>query len=352
MYLDEPGLHVFVGFKGAGIDEELKYLLTEFRPGGIVLFKRNIECPEQVRNLVADAQAFSREHLARPLLIAIDQEGGTVQRLAPHFTQLPAARTLAAQGREAVSHWASIAAADLAAINIHINFAPVLDIAPEGVGHFMESRSLGSSPAEVSDLGGVYIRALQEQGVSATAKHFPGLGRAELDPHHFAPVIQGNDPEKFQEDLMPFQAAVTAGVHCFMTSHAIYPGIDPGLPATLSHEINYRILREKMGFRGTLFSDDLDMAAISEHYSPREVAMRGLACGTDFFLLCQRSESIEPFSRALSDLIRDDASLRQALKASRERIAALFQFHFHAWHPSAHHGPGTIGNVARANHRG
>jgi len=333
--LDEPGIHIFVGFKGLDIDEELKHLIAAFRPGGIVLFRRNIEGPEQVRNLIAEAQAFSREHLARPLLIAIDQEGGTVQRLAPHFTELPAARMLASRGPDAVSHWASIAADDLRSLNIHINFAPVLDVAREGIGHFMESRSFGSHPSDVSALGSVYIRVLQEHGISATAKHFPGLGRAELDPHHFAPVIQGNDRKKFESDLIPFQAAVAAGVHCFMTSHAIYPGIDPGLPATLSHEINYRILRKSMGFGGILFSDDLDMAAISEHFPPEEVVRRGLACGTDFFLLCQRSESIEPFYRVLSNTIGEDTALRPALEESLERITALFQLHFHAWHPSA-----------------
>lgn len=333
MNLDGPGTHIFIGFKGLYINEELQHLLAEFRPGGIVLFKRNIDSREQVMDLVAEARAFSRERLGRPLLVAIDQEGGTVQRLAPHFTSLPAARTLAAQGIDAVSHWTSIAAAELRDIGIHINFAPVLDIA--GKGHFMESRSLGSHPSEVSRLGRVWIRTLQENGISATAKHFPGLGRATLDPHHFAPVIRSDAPEKFQSDLIPFRAAVAEGVHCMMTSHAIYPELDPDSPATMSHEINYRLLRKEMEFTGILFSDDLDMAAISEKFSPEETAERGLACGTDFFLLCQRTESIEPFFKALSDLAGKGNSLDHALEESQRRIFKFIQFHFHAQHLSA-----------------
>ncbi|MEM5789981.1 MAG: beta-N-acetylhexosaminidase [Syntrophobacteraceae bacterium] len=325
--MDDPGIHIFAGFRGTGLEQELKHILQEFRPAGIVLFKRNIEGADQLKDLVTEAQARARERLGRPLLWAIDQEGGTVQRLAPHFTHLPAAKTIAADVGD-VCDWAFKAATDLREIGIQINFAPVLDIVSEKTGHFMESRSLGSDPKKVAALGKAWITALQDSGISATAKHFPGLGRAELDPHHFSPLIKNDDIESFRKDLVPFKAAIEAGVHCVMTSHAIYPAIDSQHPATLSYEINHRYLREQLGFTGTLFSDDLDMAAISDNYSPESISERGLACGTDFFLLCQKIENIEYFYSSIAHLIDREPLIRARHTESLARIEKLMRFHF------------------------
>lgn len=328
MNLDEPGIHIFAGFQGTRLEDELKYLITEYRPGGIVLFKRNIEGRQQLKDLVAGAQATALDQLNRPLLVAIDQEGGQVQRLAPHFHELPSARALAEEGPHAITQWTRISAQDLKEIGIHVNFAPVLDIMPESDKHFMNSRCLGSTPETVSELGKLWIETLQNQGISATAKHFPGLGRAELDPHHFAPVINRDSSDDFHRDIIPFEIAVQAGVHCVMTSHAVYPAIDPDWPATLSPAINRLWLRERLGFGGILFSDDLDMAAISGRFTPREVAERGLSCGTDFLLLCQKSENIDPFSRALADCIHGTGALQHAHQKSLERIMGILRFHF------------------------
>jgi beta-N-acetylhexosaminidase len=324
----EAGVHLFIGFRGLGLEDELKGLIREYGPGGVVLFKRNIEGPEQLENLVADAQAFAMGELGRPIFFAIDQEGGSVQRLVPHFTSIPSARELAGQGPDAVCRWAKKCAADLRRIGIQINFAPVLDIVSDGEKHFMWPRSFGSAPAIVSDLGALWIETLQANGVSATAKHFPGLGRAELDPHHFSPVIADKSTDGFHHDLIPFSAAVRVGVNCVMTSHAVYSAVDPGRPATLSQEINLRWLRQRLGFGGVLFGDDLDMAAISENYSPEEIAFQGLSCATDFFLICQKSESIEPMYRALTDQIDRDASLRQFHFDTIKRVEMLRRFHF------------------------
>ncbi len=324
----QPGIHLFLGFRGTDPEEELKHLITEYHPAGIVLFKRNIENPGQLTALLSEAQAFAGEQMNRPLLVAIDQEGGKVQRLTPHFTSLPSAKALAEEGPEAVIRWAGICAADLNQIGIHINFAPVLDIVPRGRDHFMESRSLGSVPGAVADLGRIWIETLQANRISATAKHFPGLGRAELDPHHFSPLIQGDSLEEFRRHLIPFQAAIKAGVNCVMTSHAVYPSVDPGRPATLSPEINRTCLRERLGFGGLLFSDDLDMAAISENYPPDSIVREGLACSTDFFLLCQKRESIEPFVSSLSAMLSSDAQLQQYHAATVQRFNMLLRFHF------------------------
>ena len=326
--MSEAGIHLFIGFQGLNLEDELKYLIRDYRPGGIVLFKRNIESRDQLKNLVSTAQSFALEELKRPVFFAIDQEGGSVQRLSPHFSSIPSASSIAEQGPEAVSQWAAVCAADLKEIGIQINFAPVLDIVSEGAKHFMGSRSFGSTPASVSDLGTLWIETQQANAISATAKHFPGLGLAELDPHHFAPVIDDKSMEKFHFHLIPFRSAVRAGVNCMMTSHALYPAVDPKWPATLSQEICLLWLRQRLGFEGVLFTDDLDMAAIAENYSPDEIALRGLSCAADFFLSCQKSESIGPMHAALSDQLDRNQSLQRFHCDTIQRFEMLRRFHF------------------------
>ncbi len=334
---DNAGIHMMVGFRGLEFGGELREFIEKLKIGGIVLFRRNVEGPEQLRTLIEEAQAFAQATLGRPLLIAIDQEGGPVQRLTPHFTSLPSAHDLAALGSGAVARWAAVAAADLRQLGIQINLAPVLDVVRGGEqkegqpgkdrSHFMEARSLGTDPRHVANVGKIWIETLQGNGVSATAKHYPGLGSAESDPHHFAPVIRWPDEASMQRDLLPFAEAIRAGVHCVMTSHALYPFLDPEWPATLSAIVNRQWLREKLGFDGVLFSDDMDMAAVSGRFSWNDMIRHGLLSSIDFFLLCQVQENVEPFHHALTRSFSTDPVLAQAHRQSAERIATLFKRH-------------------------
>lgn len=324
---EDPGLHLMVGFQGLTMEEEFKAIIREFRVGGIVLFKRNVESPPQLRELLETARAFSEQTLGRPLLVAIDQEGGPVQRLVPPFTMLPPASVLGTEGIPAIEKWQTIAARELREMGIHINFAPVLDLVPNGQGHFMEARSLGNDGKQVAELGTAWIATLQGNGVSATAKHFPGLGGAQKDPHHHAPLIHWADQNAMEQDILPFREAIRVGVHCIMTSHARYPLLDRDYPATLSEVINKRLLRDGMGFQGILFSDDLDMAAVSGRYSWDETIRRGLASTIDFFLVCQHTENIAHAHRALHEALRQQSLLRDLRLASLRRIETLTHIH-------------------------
>ncbi len=172
-------------------------------------------------------------------------------------------------------------------------------------------------------LGEVWIRTLQEHGVSATGKHYPGLGRAASDPHHYAPVIRWESDDAVAEDLLPFRRAIEAGVHGMMTSHALYPALDAVWPATLSPTINHEWLRKRLGFEGVLFSDDMDMAAVSERYTCEEMARQGLHATIDFFLLCQQTRNIEPLSHALAEAIAQDQALARLHQESLSRIERL-----------------------------
>lgn len=320
---EDVGIHLMVGFGGTTLEEELKYLIRDFHIGGVVIFKRNVASREQLQSLLIDAQKYAQERLGRRLWVAIDQEGGSVQRLPSPFTQLPSARDLAAQGPAAISEWAARAAAELREIGIHINLAPVLDVVPEGKSHFMAGRSLGSDPQEVAHLGEIWIKTLQEHGISATGKHYPGLGRAASDPHHYAPVICWESDEAIAEDLLPFRRAIQAGVHCIMTSHALYPALDTVWPATLSPAINHEWLRKQLGFEGILFSDDMDMAAVSERYTFEEMARQGLHAAVDFFLLCQHTRNIEPLALALAEAIAHEQAFAEHHQRSLLRIDRL-----------------------------
>lgn len=325
---EDVGIHVLAGFRGLTIEEELRSLIRAYRIGGIVLFRRNIESPEQLKALIEAAQRCAGETLGRPLWIAIDQEGGPVQRLGTPWTRLPAARELAAAGSEAVRRWATLAARELRELGIQMNFAPVLDVLPHGeeeAEHFMAARSLGADPARVAELGRIWIRALQDRGVSATAKHFPGLGQARLDPHHYAPVISWGDEAAMERDLIPFQAAIGAGVHGVMTSHAHYPLLDAQWPATLSSTISRDWLRGRLGFSGVLLSDDMDMAAMAQHFDPHEIVTQGLRATIDFFLSCQDSERIPELYAALFDAVRSRSDCGTLHAASIERIGCLFR---------------------------
>jgi beta-N-acetylhexosaminidase len=316
----DVGIHMMVGFRGTVLEEELESLIKDFHIGGVVIFRRNVETPEQLCSLIANAQQFATETMGRHLWVAIDQEGGPVQRLTPPFIQIPSARSLATQGREAVSKWSTKAARELHQIGIHINLAPVLDIVLEGQTHFMTERSLGSDPKQVAQLGEVWIRSLQEQGISATAKHFPGLGHAVSDPHHYAPVIRWGNEEAMAEDFFPFRQAIQAGVHCIMTSHALYPDLDADWPATLSPTINRDWLRTRLGFQGVLLSDDLDMAAVSTHFTFEAMVRQGLEATLDFFLLCQQSSNVELLHRALANVIDQDQNMAELHRRSLERL--------------------------------
>ncbi|OIQ04173.1 MAG: hypothetical protein AUK55_00020 [Syntrophobacteraceae bacterium CG2_30_61_12] len=321
------GRQLFIGFPGTELSAGLDHLIRAVAPGGIVLFQRNVESAPRVRDLLDQAQALAGEHLGRGLWVAIDQEGGRVQRLRGLFEPLPAARELAAAGPGAVAQYAGLAADQLRSLGIHINFAPVLDLATEpGIG-FLQDRCLAADPEDVALLGQIWIRTLQDRGISATAKHFPGLGLAALDPHHHLPVLETYREAQMPPHLIPFERAVAAGVHAVMSSHALYPFWDPDHPATLAATVGRDLLRRRMGFTGAYLSDDLDMAAIRRRYSDAEVARLGLAAGLDAFLLCQDPEHCEPFLKALADAVKSDGRLAAHHQAAIARLERSFGFH-------------------------
>ena len=181
-------------------------------------------------------------------------------------------------------------------VGLNLNLAPVVDV---NSGEIMKLRSFGRDPSVVSHCGVAAIEAIQSEGVIATAKHFPGLGRTPKDPHHDLPRISAGRDELEDYDLPPFKAAVQANVALVMTSHTIYPALDPEHPGTFSRAIINSLLREGLGFRGVVVTDDLEMGAVGEKYSPAAASIAALEAGADLLLVCNHPEKMSQTAEAL-----------------------------------------------------
>jgi len=314
-----------VGLPGLVLDDSTVSLVRDCRIHNFILFKRNVADPEQLRQLCGELNALCREHGLPLPLISIDQEGGTVARLGPPFTQFADARQLAESSdpEVAVREYATVCARELREVGINMNLAPVLDVCPAGEGRFMERRSLGSDPAQVGVLGCLIIDVLQEAGVAACVKHFPGLGAAVLDPHLQLPTVTQSRQQLQEVDLTPFRAAAQAGVAAFMTSHTIYSAIDADHPATLSALILEGLLRREIGYDGLVITDDLEMGAIENDGTVAEAAFASFLAGADLLLICHDHEKIRQSHARLLAGVTSGAVSGARLDASRRRIASV-----------------------------
>ncbi len=313
------GQRLLVGFEGLRLDAELRALIRSVQPAGVILFRRNIATPEQVRELTAALQSFAARIGLPPLWIAVDQEGGRVARLPPPFTQFPETPPIASLAQ--AERFAAITASELGAVGINMNLAPVLDVAPAGFGSVMEGRALGSDPLTVARLGAAVIRGLQSRGVLSVAKHFPGIGRTRLDSHEDLPVLT-EDLEALESfELLPFRAAVDSGVAGIMISHVLYPRLDPQRPASLSAVVVQGLLRRRLGHKGLALSDDLNMGAVAQACSFEEAVRQAFRAGVDLLLVCRHTERIARAHAVLLEELEKGDSQRQ--ESARESIARI-----------------------------
>lgn len=285
------GQRLMAGFDGIDLNSDLKALIEDFKVGGLILFSRNLVDPEQIRTLCRAAQKYAAACNQPPLLIAIDQEGGQVARLKDPFTQFAGNPSMKSV-RDA-ENFARITAEELSGVGINMNLAPVLDIVPDGFDGIMAQRSFGGDPAWVAKLGTVVIETLQQNGVMAVAKHFPGIGRTILDSHLDLPDLNVDIADLEGFDLIPFQAAIAHQVAGIMLSHIRYTAVDPVYPAGFSPEITRLLLRGRMGYEGLVMTDDLDMGAVTRHFDIHAVVDQLLRCEVDIVLICHKGPNIE-----------------------------------------------------------
>jgi beta-N-acetylhexosaminidase len=304
-------------FTGTDVPVEMRALAREFDLGGITFFGKfgNIESPEQVAGLAFDVRSLGTE---MPAWVGIDQEGGRVARLRSPFTEWP---PMAVLGRSddplLAQRFAGALAAELAAVGISLDYAPVLDIHTNPKNPVIGDRALGEKPEVVAKLGRVIIEELQRAGVAACGKHFPGHGDTAADSHDELPIVE-HAPDRLRAiEFAPFKAAIDARVGFIMTAHVLVVSIDDERPATLSPNIVQRILREELGFGGVIVSDDLEMKAIANTYPPGEAAVMAIAAGCDAVLMCggtSKTADIELQGMALEALIHAVEDERLPLK--------------------------------------
>jgi beta-N-acetylhexosaminidase len=332
-FKQQIGQFLFIGLPGTTIDDEARELIEEIKPGGIILFGRNIESPEQVRKLLDDC----RELLPTPPLCGIDQEGGLVDRLREIFPPMPSARAIRQHGDlGGVRMLGKISGELLRMLGFNINFAPVMSIITQERSQLtngLYSRSFGRSPGEVLGYTTVYVRGLQGTGVLACLKHFPGIGAGAVDSHIEMPLVPLSRDDLLAQDLAPyielFQRADDR-VRVVMVSHGGFPNIDikkgttGGLvePASISTRIVSHLLREELGYKHLVVTDDLEMGAISKHCEIEEAVVKAFNAGEDMLLICATPEIIRRGYRELLAAAGDKRISERRVKESLKRIAA------------------------------
>ena len=315
------GQRLMVGFNGTKLNDELQFLIQELGVGGIILFSRNLETPDQIKALCKSAQAFAGKCGQPALLISIDQEGGKVARLKEPFTQFPGNPAMTDEA-DAV-RFAEVTANELSGIGINMDMAPVLDVIPETGNSVMATRAFGHDPFWVSQLGTAVIQHLQQNHIMAVAKHFPGIGRTTLDSHDDLPTVAVDLNTLDQTDLVPFKAAVEKHVAGIMVSHIRYDRIDSQWPASLSSRVVKDLLRETLGYQGVVITDDLDMGAIQNHYDIHTIMEQVLKAEVDIALICHSLDQMKTaFGVSLDFLKRSPGNMQKGLR-SVERILEL-----------------------------
>jgi beta-N-acetylhexosaminidase len=284
---------------GLAVTSDVRSLAREFQLGGVILFARNVEAPDQVAELSHDIQQLSREV---PLWVSVDQEGGRVARLRAPFTEWPPMAVLGRSGDAALaSRFARALAAELRAVGITLDYAPVLDIHTNPKNPVIGDRALAEDAGLVARLGAAIIRGLQESGVAACGKHFPGHGDTSVDSHLDLPLVE-HPPDRIRRvECVPFAEAIRAGVAFMMTAHVLVPSLDEDRPATLSRRIVAGLLREELGFDGVIVGDDLEMKAVAKQYTVADAAVQAIGAGCDALLVC--SGSIEAQAAVLEALV-------------------------------------------------
>ena len=329
------------GFPETTVSPEYAELLRSGRVSGAVLFSRNLTSCEQAAELTQSLRALRPD-----AWLAIDQEGGRVQRLGPPFPQLPPMRQLS-ERTHALSHVQQagrVLSQGLAMLGFHQNYAPVLDVDTNPDNPAIGDRAFSSDPQRVADFGVALIHALQMGGIAACGKHFPGHGDTHTDSHVELPRLSHNLDRLRRVELVPFVAAIRSGVASIMTTHVCYSTLDAVHPTTLSESVIEPLLRRELGYDGVVVTDDMEMLAIMDHYGIEEAAVRALRAGCDQILICHRvalqAAAYEAIVRAVETGALSRARLLQAavrirhMKQRYQPLSARLDALHQQWHES------------------
>ena len=317
---DKVGQLLMIGIHGTTLNDDAKFMLNEYRVGGIILFDRNMESKDQVKTLIADINKAGKSAGLTPLFLGIDQEGGAVARMDDKLIKVPHAEELGNAPIEQAASLAKQSGAELKDLGFNINFAPVADL---GLTY---GRSYSTNPDEVVRYAGAVGKAYDEAGLWYSYKHFPGIGKTDVDLHADTSIVPVSKEALLSEDTKVFVDLIKQSkpnTYTIMVSHAMYPQIDPDHPASLSKTIITDWLRKDMGYNGVVVTDDMDMGALAKHYTFGDMAVQSILAGSDILLVCHEYEHMQAAYNGLMKAVKDGRISKERLDESVKRILLM-----------------------------
>ena len=317
---DKVGQLMMIGIHGKTLNDDAKFMLNEYRVGGIILFDRNMESKDQVKSLITDINKTGKSAGLTPLFIGIDQEGGAVARMEDQLIKVPPAEELGKEPIEQAVSLAKQSGTELKDLGFNINFAPVADL---GLTY---GRSFSTNPDDVVRYASAVGKAYDEAGLWYSYKHFPGIGKTDVDLHADTSVVPVSKKTLLNEDTKVFVDLVKQSkpnTYAIMVSHAMYPQIDPDHPSSLSKTIITDWLRKDMGYNGVVVTDDMDMGALAKHYTFGDMAVQSILAGSDILLVCHEYEHMQEAYNGLMKAVKDGRISKERLDESVKRILLM-----------------------------
>ena len=313
----QVGQLLIMGFDGTVVSQRLRVMLSKFQPGGIILFKRNLEEAGQTHALLREAQKAS----SAPMFLCVDMEGGTVDRLRDVVAPVPSVAEVAAAGsKKLFRKHGRLIGEEVRALGFNTDFAPVLDLQLEPSQSVLTTRTVSPQPKQTVVYAREFLRGLRDSDVLACGKHFPGLGEATLDTHAELPSIPKPWKRLWKEDLLPYRK-LRRDLPFVMVAHAAYPQVTgDNTPASLSKKWMSGILRKKIGYRGLIITDDLDMGGVLATAPIDDAAVETLGCGADMFLICQKEESVRRAFEAVLKRAESDRKFAALIAEKSKRV--------------------------------
>ena len=322
---EKLGQMVMIGIQGTKVDDDSLYMLNQYHMGGVILFDRNMENPEQVKQLTSDLQAQSNEKV--PLFIGIDEEGGDVVRMAEKLTPPPSQKEIGATGDiEQAKTWAIKTAKSLKDMGINVNFAPVADVGSN------DKRSYSTDTNTVIDFVRAATKGYQQENIIYSLKHFPGIGKGKVDSHVDSSNIDVVKEVLMTEDIIPFKTIIDENDpndYFILVSHLKYPALDEEYPASLSSKIMTDLLRNELGYKGIIITDDMEMGAVANHNDFRSIGVKAVKAGVDIVLVCHEYEHQQEVYLGLLDAVNSGEISQERIDESVKRIIKVKLLHLY-----------------------
>lgn len=322
---EKIGQMVMIGIQGTKVDDDSLYMLHQFHMGGVILFDRNMDSPEQVKQLTSDLQAQSNEKV--PLFIGIDEEGGDVVRMAEKLTPPPSQKEIGATGDiEQAKTWAIKTAKSLKDMGINVNFAPVADVGSN------DKRSYSTDTNTVIDFVRAATKGYQQENIIYSLKHFPGIGKGKVDSHVDSSNIDVVKEVLMTEDIIPFKTIIDENDpndYFILVSHLKYLALDEEYPASLSSKIMTDLLRNKLGYKGIIITDDMEMGAVANHNDFRSIGVNAVKAGADIVLVCHEYKHQQEVYLGLLDAVNSGEISQERIDESVKRIIKVKLLHLY-----------------------